>query len=172
MAASMYVQLSPGAYTFGVTSDDGFEFSTGPTLGSTNMTLGEFDAGRGSSETTFSFIVQANGVYPMRLLHFKAQLGGGGVELYSVNPNNGTRILLNDPSNTNAVKVYWGPPVVTRIPLTIQKIGTNAVITWSDPTFSLQSAPLASGTYTTIAGATNPYTNAIAGSQKFFRLIH
>ena len=172
MAASMYVQLSPGAYTFGVTSDDGFEFSTGPTLGSTNMTLGEFDAGRGSSETTFSFIVQANGVYPMRLLHFKAQLGGGGVELYSINPNNGTRILLNDPSNTNAVKVYWGPPVVTRIPLTIQKIGTNAVITWSDPTFSLQSAPLASGTYTTIAGATSPYTNAITGSQKFFRLIH
>ena len=82
MAASMYVQLAPGAYTFGVTSDDGFEFSTGPTLlSSTNMVLGEFDGGRSPGETSFSFIVQTNGVYPMQLLHFKAQFNGGGVEL-------------------------------------------------------------------------------------------
>jgi hypothetical protein len=35
----------------------------------------------------------------------------------------------------------------------------------------LQSAPTVTGTYTNVPGATSPYTNAITGSQKFFRLI-
>jgi uncharacterized repeat protein (TIGR03803 family) len=48
--------------------------------------------------------------------------------------------------------------------------GAGFVLTWADPAFSLQAAPVATGLYTNIAGATSPYTNAPAGQQKFFRL--
>ncbi len=96
MEAEMYVQLAAGVYTFGVTSDDGFKLSTGPTPTGTNLTLGVFDGGRPSSETTFDFIVQTNGLYPMRLLYFKSQLGGDDLEFYSISRTNGTRILIND----------------------------------------------------------------------------
>ena len=166
MQALMYVQLSPGVYSFGVTSDDGFKFTTGPTPASTNLTLGIADYGRAPSETSFAFIVQTNGLYPMRLLCFKSQLGAGGVELYSINRTDGTRILLNDPTNPSSIKVFWG------VPLNIQRSGNNVVVSWNDASLSLQSAPQVTGVYTNIAGATSPYTNSITGSQKYYRLIH
>jgi hypothetical protein len=56
-------------------------------------------------------------------------------------------------------------------PLTIQQSGTNVVLTWTNSAFSLQAAPAVTGTYTNIPGATSPYTNAITGSQQFFRAI-
>jgi len=166
MQALMYVQLSPGVYSFGVTSDDGFKFTTGPTPASTNLTLGIADYGRAASETAFAFIVQTNGLYPMRLLCFKSQLGGGGVELYSINRTDGTRILLNDPTNPNSIKVFWG------VPLSIQRSGNNVVVSWNDASLTLQSAPRVTGVYTNIAGATSPYTSSITGPQKYYRLIH
>jgi uncharacterized repeat protein (TIGR03803 family) len=56
------------------------------------------------------------------------------------------------------------------IPLNIQLIGTNVVLRWSDPAFYLQAAPTVSGVYTNVPGAVSPYTNAITGSEIFFRL--
>ena len=56
--------------------------------------------------------------------------------------------------------------------LTITRSGANVILTW--PTnaagFTLQSAPALTGTFTNIPGATNPYTNPIAGAQQFYRL--
>lgn len=58
------------------------------------------------------------------------------------------------------------------VPLTIQGIGNVVVLTWSYPTstFNLQSAPSVTGPFSTISGATSPYTNVITGAQQFFRL--
>jgi hypothetical protein len=166
MQALMYVHLAPGVYTFAVHSDDGFKFTAGPTTANTNLVLGIADFGRAPTETAFGFIVQATGLYPMRLLYFKSQLGGGGVELYSINRSSGVRTLLNDQSNPNSIKTFWGDV------LAVQRIPGNAVLSWSDPSFKLQSAPAAVGVYTTIPGATNPSTNAIGTGNKFYRLIH
>jgi hypothetical protein len=55
--------------------------------------------------------------------------------------------------------------------LTIEKSGQNVVLRWTNPAFSLQSAPAVTGVYTNIPGATSPYTNAITGSQRFFRAV-
>ena len=55
-------------------------------------------------------------------------------------------------------------------PLTIQQSGTNVVLTWANSASGLQAAPVVTGTYTNVPGATSPYTNAINGSQQFFRL--
>lgn len=54
--------------------------------------------------------------------------------------------------------------------LQIQTVGTNVVLTWTDSSFVLQSAPAVTGTYTNEPGATSPFTNGITGSAKFYRL--
>jgi hypothetical protein len=59
---------------------------------------------------------------------------------------------------------------VSPIPLHIRRDGANVVLTWTNPTFALQSAPAVTGTYTNVPGATTPYTNAIGASPRFFRL--
>jgi uncharacterized repeat protein (TIGR03803 family) len=54
--------------------------------------------------------------------------------------------------------------------LNIQGIASQVVLSWANSGFTLQSAPAVSGTYIAIKGATSPYTNAITGSELFFRL--
>lgn len=61
---------------------------------------------------------------------------------------------------------------VSSIPLYIQLVGTNAVLTWSSSAFTLQAAPAVTGTYTNITGATSPFTNGIDSHTKFYRLVH
>jgi uncharacterized repeat protein (TIGR03803 family) len=57
--------------------------------------------------------------------------------------------------------------------LSIVRSGTNVIVAW--PTnytgFALQSAPAINGTFTNLPSATSPYTNAIDGAPKCFRLI-
>ena len=56
--------------------------------------------------------------------------------------------------------------------LNITRAGTNSVIlSWNDPAFSLQAATNLTGVYTNVPGAISPHTNAINGSQLFFRLV-
>lgn len=45
------------------------------------------------------------------------------------------------------------------------------VLSWSDSTFGLQSAPAVTDPFTNILGATSPYTNSTTAPQQFFRLI-
>lgn len=56
------------------------------------------------------------------------------------------------------------------IPLQVTKTGSRVILSWSDPTFSLQASPTVAGNYTNIAGAGMPYTNLIPGQQMFYRL--
>ncbi len=52
--------------------------------------------------------------------------------------------------------------------LSLAQHGNNVVLSWALGT--LQSASTVNGTYANVSGATSPYTNAIAGNAKFFRL--
>jgi hypothetical protein len=62
---------------------------------------------------------------------------------------------------------------VNRIPLSFQWSRPNLTLTWSDPSFSLQSSTNVTGTYTTISGASSGFTtNTTSSSMKFFRLYH
>jgi hypothetical protein len=54
--------------------------------------------------------------------------------------------------------------------LMIQQINDRIVLSWTNSAYQLQSAPDISGIYTNISDATSPYTNSIAGSQRYFRL--
>ncbi|HEX5397704.1 MAG TPA: hypothetical protein VFY06_01475, partial [Verrucomicrobiae bacterium] len=60
---------------------------------------------------------------------------------------------------------------IVPIVLHAQRQGTNLVLIWSDPSFSLQFAPAITGIFSNVPDATSPFTNSIVGSQAFFRLI-
>lgn len=58
----------------------------------------------------------------------------------------------------------------TPISLTIQPSGSDVILSWANPAFSLQAAPEATGTYTNVPGATSPFNYPISGGQRYFRL--
>jgi hypothetical protein len=58
------------------------------------------------------------------------------------------------------------------IPLNTQSSGQNPVLTWGNPTFSLQTAPALTGQWTTLTNAASPYTVSATNAQSFFRLVY
>ena len=99
-----HVEMKSGLNTFGVNSDDGFKVTSGPSaLDQFGSQLGIFEGGRGAADTLFNFVVEEEGVYPMRLLWYEGR-GGANVEWFSV--VDGEKILINDTSNANANKAY------------------------------------------------------------------
>ena len=59
---------------------------------------------------------------------------------------------------------------ISPIPLNLQRSGNNLVLSWSNPSFALQSASVVTGLYANVPSAASPYTNPITASPKFFRL--
>ena len=55
--------------------------------------------------------------------------------------------------------------------LTVQNDGAFIVLSWGDPSFTLQAAPFPQGPFTNVP-ATSPFTNPTAAPALFFRLIH
>ena len=101
-----------GVYTMGVNSDDGFKVTTGRNPKDLfALTLGQYNGGRGASDTLFTFIVNQAGYYPFRLIW---ENGGGGAncEWFTVNPDGVTKTLINDTTSTNALLAYWSGPAL------------------------------------------------------------
>jgi hypothetical protein len=61
--------------------------------------------------------------------------------------------------------------IVQPVPLQVQRVGDQIVLSWTNPVFGLQVAPTLSGVFTNVPGATSPYTNRSNGAGQFFRLI-
>lgn len=66
----------------------------------------------------------------------------------------------------SASQVYSHYIVATK--LSITPAGKNVILSW--PTGLLQESTTANGPFTTVNGATSPYTNSVSGSQMFFRV--
>jgi hypothetical protein len=91
-----YIHLTAGLHRWGVNSDDGFKVTVAPGQPSPfGLVLGQFATGRGASDTIFDFVVEEDGFYPIRLLHWE---GGGGAncEWFSVDLETGQKILIGD----------------------------------------------------------------------------
>ena len=78
--------------------------------------------------------------------------------LYDTNGNTLTR--------SRGWQANFGPVV-----LSIQGNGPAVILTWTNSSLTLQSAPAPSGVYTNIPGAVSPYTNNISVPVQYFRLI-
>jgi uncharacterized repeat protein (TIGR03803 family) len=61
---------------------------------------------------------------------------------------------------------------INPIPLNLQLNGQNAVLTWGNPAFYLQTAAGITGPWTVVAGATSPYDAARTNRMQFFRLVY
>ena len=105
---------------------------------------------------------------------FSVQTGNWGIP-----PTTPSILVGLTPLSLNA-----GTPMPAQLSILKENVGTGTgtntpavapqeamVLTWSDPTFSLQVSTNAAGIYTNVIGAASPYTNNIAGSSVFFRLI-
>lgn len=110
---------TPGTYTMGVNSDDGFRVaaaSLNPRDRYSSVTLGSYDGGRSAADSLFSFSVDQPGIYPFRLLY---EQGGGdaSVSWFTV-LEDGTKVLVNDTATPGAIKAYAkarvAPPFVSR----------------------------------------------------------
>jgi hypothetical protein len=56
------------------------------------------------------------------------------------------------------------------VPLNLKLAGNAVILSWNAPSLSLYAAPVVTGPFTIISGATSPYTNIISGAQRFFQL--
>jgi hypothetical protein len=107
-----YLDLKAGVHQLGVNSDDGFKATAGHRnpRDPGGILLAQFDGGRGATDSLFYVQVEADGLYPVRLLWFEGG-GGASVEFFSVHQATGQKILINDLSNPNAIRAYATPTV-------------------------------------------------------------
>lgn len=170
-----YLELQPGVYQMVVNSDDGFEVTTGIKSASVAdmkfLSLGLFDAGRGASDTLFTFTVKQAGVYFFRLLWFEGG-GGANVEWFTVNPN-GSRALVNG-TQTGSIKAFRTRTVAeptlpaTSTSLTVTRTGGNITVAWVGSGTVQESTDLK--TWTDAANSANPFTTSATQGAKFYRV--
>lgn len=121
---------------------------------------------------------------------------GGSLSLVSISPNKGTAMIsgnqvsftptanfvgtaiigytvTDNVGGTNSAFITVAVGNVTPIPVSAQVSDGKLVLSWSNPTFSLQTSTNVAGPYSAIPGATSPYTNLITtNAAGFFRLMH
>jgi hypothetical protein len=104
--AVSWVELKKGRHRLGVNSDDGFKVSAGANPRDViGVQLGAFNGGRGAANTFFNFIVEQDGIYPIRLLYWQGT-GGASAEFKSQNPTSEAQTLVNDRSRAEHLKAY------------------------------------------------------------------
>jgi len=107
-----YMRLTAGAHRFRAVSDDGFKVLSGSSPTNVAAQILGFRDG-GTFTGSFDFIVEADGLYPTRIVWYEN--GGGAVFfLTSVNPCTLAETAINDPSDpAGVVKAYvWFIPTV------------------------------------------------------------
>ena len=150
MEALFYLDLPAGAHEFGVRCDDGFRLTSGATLNDQEG-LVLVESIDDPYDGTFQVIVDQAGVYPFRLVWFE-RTGEAHLELFTVEPGSGERVLVNDPASP--VQAYQNVSVVTIV---------------------LESASDVAGTYAAESGAVIDSENgritvAAQGETRFYRL--
>ena len=122
----------------------------------------------GAVDITTGFAVSEPGIYPMRLLSGQGT-GAASLEWFSILPD-GTKVLINDTSNPNALRTFRartsvGAPVFASPAL----VGGQMRISWSG-SGTLQEAPSLTGPWTTAPSQANPQNVTPSGTMKFYRI--
>jgi hypothetical protein len=155
-----------------ISMPDGDKIKTGLASGltasitpDTTPALGEFDGGRGATDTIFYFIVPNAGLYPFRCVWYEGN-GGANLEWFSVT-STGAKILLNDRGNAAALKSFRARTATPqpKPTLSIAAQGGNVVVTF---TGILQTAPSVEGPWSD-SSAASPLTEPASSGTKFYR---
>ena len=171
MEALVYLELTPGAYTLGVNSDDGFLVTAGAAPTETTLEFDRHEGGRGDSsvapQNLFDFIVETPGLYPFRLLWYQGT-GGASVELYSYDRASEHAILVNDRETEGSINGYvetTNEPGGGNV-IDIRKTAQGIVVEWSG---TLESAASLVGPWNTQPGATSPMTVTGGEGEQYYR---
>jgi uncharacterized repeat protein (TIGR03803 family) len=162
------------------TNNDGARPRTG-LVKSGNLLFGTAEyAGPGNSGTVFQMCQDGSGFTNLYSFAPGTPPDGFHASTNSDGVNPSSRLTLS--GNTLFGTTYTGGPGAAgvifalqgvpsgAIPLQITAQGNSAVLTWSDPTFSLQAASSLGGSFTNVPDALSPYTNVMTGIQQVFRL--
>lgn len=129
--------------------------------------------GFGAVDVLTGFAVPTAGVYPMRLLS-----GHGGppssanadLEWFSILPN-GTRILVNDTTNPNALLAFRARTAVVQPVLNPPVLSSGQVtISWTGAG-TLQEATSVTGQWSPAPSQANPQNVPASGTGKFYRVV-
>ncbi|HOW65234.1 MAG TPA: Ig-like domain-containing protein [Verrucomicrobiota bacterium] len=169
MEFTTYVALSSGIHRFGVRSDDGFQLACGPTVAQVDatMVLGQYEGGRGDGlpggATEFEFLVEADGVYPLRMIYYEGN-GDARVELYSMDRETSTRTLLND-SSAGAVKAFTSRSTQVYVPtVSITSPAKNAAFSTAPTNVVISASASVTGGQVAKVEFFDGYTNKIGES--------
>jgi len=110
--AVSYLYLTPGLYTLGVNSSDGFQLSAATTPDVFSLVESSFNGVRAAADTTVTFNIALAGYYPFRICYFV-----GGVEAVNPTTDNpsleffsqdalGNKVLINDVATLGHVAAY------------------------------------------------------------------
>ena len=108
------------------------------------------------------------GVYPFRLVAGHVT-GGADLEWFSVLPD-GTRVLVNDSSNTNALMAFRARKIVAMPKLNLPTLsGGLVVISWTGGG-TLQEAPSVNGPWQASPSQSNPQSVQATANLKLYRV--
>ena len=138
----------------GGTNDCGTVFSIN-TSGAGFTTIYNFSQ-PGFNSTT-SIYTNADGAYP-----------NGSLALWSSNMLYGTTAGGGTSGCGTVFAIVYGPGA---IPLNYLLSGQNLIVSWDDSALTLQSAPTVNGPWTTVPGATSPYTVGLTNPMQFFQVV-
>jgi hypothetical protein len=130
--------------------------------------------GFGSADSIAGFAVPTAGIYPLRLIagHSggNATVTAANLEWFSILPD-GTRILVNDTTNPNALKTFRARTAVTQRPVLNPPTfaNGNVTISWTGGG-TLEETATIDGGWQTSANQSNPQTIPPTGLRKFFRV--
>jgi hypothetical protein len=166
-----YVTLPAGIVQMGVNSDDGFRLSPATSVSDpqNNLTLGIFDAGRAAADSIFDFFVSQAGTYPMRLVWDNGN-GDANVEWFSVLAD-GTKVLINDTTNSSAIKAYRASTVAQPPPRITSAVISGGVITiqWVNGGTVEFTTVLPATQWTTTGNSSGTFSEPATGT-KFYRV--
>jgi hypothetical protein len=162
-----YLELTPGLHRFHINTDDGAGVYTGVSLTDGNAQK-LWEKSNGTANTTFEFFVEAAGLYPFRCLW--QETGGGAVlHLRSVDVNDSSEVVINDPTDPAGVVKAWYPIVCKSSssasgPYTLATTAVNVLDT---------ADIVGSGCSPTVVGsmvAGGTFTVPISGTAQFYYL--
>lgn len=162
-----YLELTAGLHRFHIYTDDRAGLYSGANLADTNAVVLWENPGD-TANTTFDFVVEADGLYPVRCIW--EETGGGAVfHLWSVDLNDLSEVLINDSGDPAGVVKAWYPLVCKSSssvtgPYTVASTAVNALNT-TDIVGS-RCGPTVVGSMVT--GGT--FTVPISSSAKFYCL--
>lgn len=124
--------------------------------------------GFGAVDVTFGFAVTEPGIYPLRLIAGQGD-GNANLEWFTIQPD-GTRILVNDVSNTSALRTFRARTQAAQTAqLSVAKANGGITISWTG-SGTLEETTTLSTNWASSASQANPQTIATTGNAKYFRI--